>query len=195
MNTTTGSWMTLKRFAEDKAHGTVGALEMRVGKWAENGEQEAASEWQDSGEVVFSCHTMENPWVDANNDGISDRNVSRVPAGAFLLGRDDAGRFVNRYRDRFGHTFVPMIQDGQIPGRSQILFHIGNNVENTHGCILLGRHRFTKGTSFNPDSVPVDRYFYVNSSTDTYKEFFQNFMRCRPFKIFIHDPESGGSEG
>jgi len=36
---------------------------------------------------------------------------------------------------RFGETFE--IKD--VPGRSHILFHTGNTVEDTQGCILLGR--------------------------------------------------------
>ena len=76
-----------------------------------------------SGRVL---HTMERPWL--NNAA----SVSCVPEGQYLvkwLPRSASGR----YR-RVWH-----VQD--VPGRVGILFHTGNIVEHSLGCILPGMRR------------------------------------------------------
>ncbi|XXJ19867.1 DUF5675 family protein [Desulfovibrio caledoniensis] len=54
------------------------------------------------------------------------RNVSRIPAGEYLCSIVDS--------PRFGRTFEVL----DVPGRDHILFHAGNVIEDTAGCILLG---------------------------------------------------------
>lgn len=56
------------------------------------------------------------------------RNVSCIPAGGYECGIVDS--------PRFGRTFE--VKD--VPGRDHILFHAGNVMEDTHGCILLGEY-------------------------------------------------------
>ncbi|NJB68517.1 hypothetical protein GGQ74_002190 [Desulfobaculum xiamenense] len=54
------------------------------------------------------------------------RDVSCIPVGRYACrGRVSA---------RFGETFEVL----DVPGRSDILFHAGNTLADTHGCILLG---------------------------------------------------------
>ena len=67
------------------------------------------------------CHTLELPWAD------NRRDVSCIPAGTY------DGRRVQSPR------FGPTIQICDVPGRSHILFHAGNTVSDTQGCILTGR--------------------------------------------------------
>jgi hypothetical protein len=55
-------------------------------------------------------------------------NISCIPAGEYVCGIVDS--------PRFGRTFE--VQD--VPGRDHILFHSGNVLEHTHGCILLGEY-------------------------------------------------------
>lgn len=70
-------------------------------------------------EKVF-CLTLERPWAD-NTPG-----VSCVPPGKYFCNRTIS--------PKFGDTFELM----SVPGRSNILFHWGNYIEDTQGCILLG---------------------------------------------------------
>ena len=133
---------------------------------------------------VFSCHTLEKPWVDVNDDGVSDRNVSRIPRGVFRLARDDAGRFVDAYRKNWGHTFVPMVKDGEIPGRSQILFHTGNDVDDTAGCILVGEAADTA-------TVP----WKIINSREVYKTFYTVFEKFNPEYILINQHWEGEAGG
>ena len=73
------------------------------------------------------CFTLEEPWVDANKDGLGDRSVSRIPAGTFTCFR--------RYsQSRKKEVF----EVRNVPGRSAILIHAGNTTADTEGCILLG---------------------------------------------------------
>lgn len=64
--------------------------------------------------------TMERPWRDNRPD------VSCIPPGIYLCAK---------YRSKkFGDTFI--VKD--VPGRSGILFHEGNVVADTRGCICPG---------------------------------------------------------
>lgn len=70
------------------------------------------------GEVV--CWTMELPWRG------NKKNVSCIPPGMYVATKIAS--------EEYGHT---LWVDG-VPGRSDIIFHIGNSVKDTRGCILLG---------------------------------------------------------
>lgn len=77
---------------------------------------------------AFFCFTLEEPWRDADGDGIGDRKVSRIPAGSYTCFR----RWSNsRKRDVF--------EVRGVEGRTAILIHSGNTVADTEGCILLGQ--------------------------------------------------------
>ena len=68
------------------------------------------------------CVTLEPP--DRNNA----QNVSCIPSGRYVC-----RRLVSR---RFGTTYEVV----DVPGREHILLHPGNVVDDTQGCVLLGRH-------------------------------------------------------
>lgn len=71
--------------------------------------------------------TCEDPW---NNN---QRSISCIPEGTYLCGKFN-GR---KYQD------VWEVKD--VPGRSAILIHQGNTINNTEGCILVGRGFYNKG--------------------------------------------------
>lgn len=66
--------------------------------------------------------TLEPP--DLNNR----RNVSCIPTGSYFCRRIQSSRF--------GSTF----EICAVPDRDHILFHAGNRVEDTSGCVLLGQY-------------------------------------------------------
>lgn len=76
----------------------------------------------------FFCFSLEEPWRDADGDGVGDRKVSRIPAGPYQCFRRWSA---SRKRDVF--------EVRGVPGRSAILIHSGNTVADTEGCILLGQ--------------------------------------------------------
>lgn len=72
------------------------------------------------GKKVF-CATLEPPGQD------NQPNMSCIPPGQYHCHRITS--------PRFGNTFEVFY----VPGRNNILFHPGNKVEDTEGCICLGR--------------------------------------------------------
>lgn len=76
------------------------------------------------------CYSLELPWKD------NEQNISCIPFGCYR-----AHRYVSRDH---GSTF----RFECVPGRSEIIFHAGNSVKDTEGCILLGTrpgyHRYRR---------------------------------------------------
>ncbi len=71
------------------------------------------------GQVPFAL-TLEQPWRD------NDTNVSCIPPTEYVCRRVSS--------QKFGNTFE--VQG--VERRSHILFHKGNTLADTHGCILVG---------------------------------------------------------
>lgn len=72
---------------------------------------------------------------------------TRIPAGIYRLRQKSSGNFLNKYRSMYGHQFVVEVMD--VPGFTGILFHQGNTIRDTRGCILLGdTYRPTKNNNF-----------------------------------------------
>ena len=67
------------------------------------------------------CVTLEPP------DYGNVENISCIPSGRYVCRKVES--------PRFGTTFEVV----DVPGRSHILMHPGNLVEDTQGCVLLGR--------------------------------------------------------
>ncbi len=73
--------------------------------------------------------TLENLWV-ANR-----LNLSCIPKGEYFVVRcKDSAEYEFQDSPKFGDTF----NITQVPNRSKILFHAGNTVYDTEGCILVG---------------------------------------------------------
>ena len=66
----------------------------------------------------FICYTIERPWLK------NAKNVSCIPAGCYQV------KLVNS--PKFGITF----KVNNVIGRTHILFHKGNSVDDSLGCIL-----------------------------------------------------------
>lgn len=67
------------------------------------------------------CLTLEDPW---NNN---EQNVSCIPAGEYRCVPHNGTKYKN----------VWLLEN--VPNRSAILIHQGNNRDHTQGCILVGR--------------------------------------------------------
>ena len=161
------SWILLRRKYSHPSMGTIGRLEV----------------FDDLQSIQFSCSTLENPWRD--NKPV----VSCIPAGTYKLDKDRAGRFYDAYKERWGYDYVPMIRDGEVPGRSQILFHAGNEVSHTSGCILLGERveaLVGDGTPCLDWSEPIsDDFFRLGFSRSTYTKFWEAVEEWNPKSIVV----------
>lgn len=89
------------------------------------------------GELI--CFTLE----DQVREGVKVPGETAISYGTFELGLRTVGGFHNRYTQRFaGRTdikHVGMIEILNVPDFEYILFHCGNDHEDTDGCILTGR--------------------------------------------------------
>jgi len=91
------------------------------------------------------CFTLEPP------DTLNTRSESSIPAQQYICKR--------HISPKFGETF--WIKD--VPGRSFIMFHWGNWIKNTLGCILLGSTILKLKNETNQRGV--------GNSGNTFKEF------------------------
>lgn len=67
------------------------------------------------------CVTCENPWFQ------NKRNISCIPAGSYECAPHNGEKYRGVWRLE------------HVPGRSAILIHAGNTINDTRGCILPGR--------------------------------------------------------
>lgn len=81
-------------------------------------------------------YSLEQPWRD------NEVNVSCIPEGEYLCTWHNS--------PSFGEVYLV----NQVPNRSYILFHSGNIVDHTRGCILLG---LRKGRLYNKPAVLSSR--------------------------------------
>ena len=102
------------------------------------------------------CVTLEPP------DNLNKSSISSIPAGQYMCKRYSS----NRYPDTF--------QVMNVPDRYKILFHAGNFVENTEGCILLAR-KF--GTIKHGPGI-------LNSG-ETFKQFMDTMLGIDKFQLTI----------
>lgn len=84
--------------------------------------------------LILQLRTLERPWV------FNERKISCIPSGTYLVKR--------HISPKFGQCFK--IQD--VKGRSDILIHSGNVVNDTLGCVLVG---LTSGTVGDSDNAMV----------------------------------------
>jgi len=83
--------------------------------------------------------TLERPWQD------NQQNVSCIPPGRYRCERVRS--------PKFGWTF----EVTNVPGRTHVLFHRGNTIYDTEGCILIGEE--FSGTFDKPFIASSDRGF------------------------------------
>jgi len=100
--------------------------------------------------------TLELPW---NNN---QRNISCIPLGVYHA--------VKMFSEKFQKT-VFVLED--VPGRDLIEFHIGNKIEDTEGCILLGMQY-----SLVENAIVVSRLAFNE---------FMNMMPSEGFTVSVID--------
>lgn len=66
------------------------------------------------------CYTLEPP------DNENAANISSIPAQQYICQKYSSPKYPNTF------------EVTNVPGRTHILFHAGNTVEHTEGCVLLG---------------------------------------------------------
>ena len=98
------------------------------------------------------------------SDWLNEQNISSIPAQQY--------RCIRIRSPHFGETFEIV----DVPGRSHVLFHAGNILDHTKGCILLGQY-FGK--------LRKDRA--VLNSGKTFKDFMRIMEDINTFNLTIKE--------
>lgn len=114
-------------------------------------------------EGVPFCLTLEKKWY--NNSP----NISCIPVGKYTCKR--------KVSHRFGNTFE--VKD--VPNRTHILFHKGNVIKDSLGCILLGE-KFE----------PVGDCYGVTQSKFAFTELMLRTINVNEFELEIIDVTKKG---
>lgn len=95
-------------------------------------------------------------------DQDNQRNISSIPEGQYICKRNKSPKYGNGWA----------VSD--VPNRDNILFHAGNTLKNTEGCIILAQHFGKLGADLA-----------VLNSGETYKRFLQITENCPELNLVI----------
>lgn len=88
---------------------------------------------------------------------------TRIPAGTYEIKLRKEGGFHQRYLKRYGPDFHKgMLHLQDVPNFKWILIHVGNDDDDTAGCLLVG----------NTGMVNVDGKSTLRSSRDAYERIY-----------------------
>jgi hypothetical protein len=116
----------------------------------------------------FFCYTLEDEFRIKKVKG-----ETRIPEGTYELTiRQEVSGLTKRYRDRYS-WFDKHIMLKDVPGFNYIYIHIGNDDDDSDGCILLG-------STINNNKVDEG---FVGNSRLTFKSFYR--------KVYSHLDKGG----
>ena len=104
---------------------------------------------------VFECFGLEDEYRAHKIPG-----ATRIPAGSYNVALRTVGAFHNRYKGRFPDFHEGMLHVVDVPLFEHILIHMGNDHDDTAGCLLLGKNAVTLGSLKIPASRPAYEDFY-----------------------------------
>ncbi len=103
----------------------------------------------------FRCYTLED---EGRNKKVYGE--MRIPNGRYRIELRTEGGFHNKYLKKFGANFHKgMLWIKDVPNFEYILIHIGNDEDDTAGCLLVG------------STADKDRGF-IGASTKAYKDIY-----------------------
>lgn len=119
----------------------------------------------------YSCYTLENPWLG------NLLNKSCIPEGCYQTGLRKSPMVQRTSGGKFSEGW----EVKNVPGRSYVMFHPGNYVSNTEGCILVGSSL----------SHVVGNGFMVTSSRDTFKQLMAELAQHDNWIVSIKTMKGG----
>lgn len=105
----------------------------------------------------FMCYTLEDEWRTEKVYG-----ETRIPSGRYEIKLRTFGGFHKDYKDRFSNLHKGMLWLQDVENFTNVLIHIGNNDEDTAGCILVG----------DTASQNATRDGFIGRSTNAYKRIY-----------------------
>lgn len=107
---------------------------------------------------VFKCFTLEDEFRT-----VKVHSKTRIPAGTYEIKLRKEGGFHERYLKKFGTQFHKgMLWITDVPNFQYVLIHIGNNDDDTAGCLLVG----------DQSHQNVDGAGYIGQSTQAYERIY-----------------------
>ena len=110
----------------------------------------------------FECFTLEDEKREQKV-----HSETRIPEGSYCVGLRPVGGFHKRYSGKFPTIHKGMLQVLDVPGFEYVLIHIGNDDEDTAGCLLVGS-----------DLGWIDGQRAVVQSTRAYKRLYPKVLRA-----------------
>lgn len=108
----------------------------------------------------YACDTLE----DAVRD-VKIKHKTAIPAGRYNVTLNiQSPKFRTKKQYKFCDGYLPRLLD--VPGYEGILIHIGNTVNDTSGCILVGRNTIV-GQLTQSKRTFQQLYRWLKSATDT----------------------------
>jgi len=87
-------------------------------------------------------------------------NETAIPTGTYKLGLRNAGSLNTKYSNRFNEDH-PMLWLKKVPNYKYVYFHIGNTIDDTSGCILVGETYYEDNGDYKLiDSTKAYRSIY-----------------------------------
>jgi len=105
----------------------------------------------------FACYTLEDAFHVVKIPG-----ETRIPNGRYGVELMPFGGHHERYKVKFPEFHIGMLHIVDVPNYTWILIHIGNDDDDTEGCLLVGDSSMTNVTSEGR----------IESSTIAYKRIY-----------------------
>lgn len=131
-------------------------MELRVNRLHANDESTIGVLSDDMG---FLCFTLED-----QPQTVKVYGETRIPAGRYRVTLRNEGGFHKRYARKFPSFHNGMLWVRDVPGFEYILIHIGNDDDDTAGCLLVG------------DTVQqnVTKPGFIGASTEAYERVYRS---------------------
>lgn len=111
----------------------------------------------------FECYTLEDEHRD-----IKVKAETRIQAGTYQIKLRTVGPHHTRYSKKFPDIHKGMLHVQDVPNFTHILIHIGNDDDDTAGCLLVGDSSINNLTQAGR----------INSSTVAYKRMYSKVIEA-----------------
>jgi hypothetical protein len=109
----------------------------------------------------FRCFTLED-----QSQLIKVAGETRIPNGEYDIALRTVGGFHNRYSRKYGTMHEGMLQVMNVPNFEYVLIHVGNDDDDTAGCILLG----------DTCTQNITRKGFIGASVLAYKRVYEEIL-------------------
>lgn len=129
-------------------------MQLDVYRYSDNGESTLGLLFVDG---VFECYTIED---EARSEKVFGE--TRIPEGEYEIGLRTVGGHDARYSSKFPEFHKGMLHVLDVPNFQYVLIHIGNDDDDTAGCLLVGNaannNKLTDGFISDSTSAYIKLY-------------------------------------